>query len=417
MKRKLILNKRFYLASGLCAALLLSGCTSNKKSDTEQTSVDNSEVESISGLEMAKKMADSELIRTPDAQYLDFRPKPKWEYTNGLICSSMLRLWEASGDDKYYKYALAYADSMINEEGKIKTYKLTDYNIDRINPGKFLIDLYKETGSEKLKIAIEMLRSQMKDHPRTSEGGFWHKKVYPYQMWLDGIYMGSPFLAKYATNFDEPTLFDDISNQIYLIDKHNYSLENQLYYHGWDESKEQEWANEETGVSPNFWGRAMGWLGMALVDVLDYFPEDHPKRPMIIEIANKMAEGLMQYQDKTGLWYQVLDMGDREGNYLEASASSMFAYFYLKGVNKGYLDQKYLDNGKMAYEGIVKNLIRENPDGTISITEVCGVAGLGGNPYRSGTYEYYINEEKRDDDPKAVGPFIMASLYYDKVTK
>lgn len=410
------INKKFYLVQILSATLLISACSQGKKADTEQVATDSTTT-NINGLSYAIKMADSELIRTPDAQYLDFRPKPKWEYTNGLMCSSLLRLWEATNDQKYYNYTLAYADSMINDEGEIKTYKLTDYNIDRVNPGKFLIDLYKETGSEKLKIAIETLRTQMKDHPRTSEGGFWHKKVYPHQMWLDGIYMGSPFLAKYAANFDEPDLFDDIANQIYLIDKHNYDPEKQLYYHGWDESKEQEWANKETGLSPNFWGRAMGWLGMALVDVLDYLPGDHPKRQMIIDIANKMAAGLVKYQHETGLWYQVPDMGDREGNYLEASASSMFAYFFLKGVDKDYLDQKYLDNGKMAYEGIVNNLIKEEADGTISITQVCGVAGLGGDPYRSGTYEYYINEIKRDNDPKAVGPFIMASLYYDKVTK
>ena len=413
----MIIKNRFYTISILSATLLLSACSGYSKKQAVQEEATNITTVVISCMSMAKKMADSEMLRTPDAQYLDFRPKPKWEYTNGLICSSMFRLWEATEDKKYYNYALAYADSMINAEGEIKTYKLTDYNIDRVNPGKFLIDLYNQTGEENIKIAIETLRSQMKDHPRTSEGGFWHKKVYPYQMWLDGIYMGSPFLAKYASNFDEPALFDDIANQIYLIDKHNYSPEKQLYYHGWDESKAMDWADKATGLSPNFWGRAMGWLGMALVDVLDYFPEDHPKRPMIIEIANKMAEGLVKYQDETGLWYQVLDMGDKEGNYLEASASSMFAYFYLKGIDKGYLDAKYASTGKLAYEGIVNNLIKDNADGTISITEVCGVAGLGGNPYRSGTYEYYVNEEKRNDDPKAVGPFIMASLYYDKVTK
>ncbi|MBL3656112.1 glycoside hydrolase family 88 protein [Fulvivirga sp. 2943] len=361
-------------------------------------------------------MAESEMKRTPDPQYLDFRPKPKWEYTHGLICSAMLKVWKKTGDEKFFNYAKSYADSMINKEGEIKTYKLTDYNIDRVNPGKFLIDLYKETGQENYKIAIETLRSQMKDHPRTSEGGFWHKKRYPHQMWLDGIYMGSPFLAKYAVNFNEPQLFDHVANQIYLIDKHNYDSETVLYYHGWDESREQKWANKETGLSENFWGRGMGWLAMALVDVLDYFPKDHPKREMILQVADRMAQGIVKYQDEnSGVWYQVLNKGGQEGNYLEASASSMFCYFLLKGTAKGYIDEKYVQAGVAGYQGILKEFIAEGADGNINITNVCAVAGLGGDPYRSGTYEYYINETKRDNDPKAVGPFIMASLWYDQL--
>ena len=413
--------KRFGAMSVIMmSAVLLEGCSgkeaNNHKEEEAKAEVPATTVTAkVSGKEMAVKMADSEMKRTPDAQYLDFRPKPKWEYTNGLVCTSFLKLWKATGDKKYYNYAVAYADSMINADGEIKTYKQSDYNIDRVNPGKFLIDLYKETGKENYKVAIRTLRDQMKEHPRTSEGGFWHKKRYPHQMWLDGIYMGSPFLAKYAVNFDEPALFDDVANQIYLIDKYAYDTETGLYYHGWDESREQEWADKETGLSPNFWGRGMGWFAMALVDVLDYMPEDHPKRQMIIDIANKMAAGLVKYQNATGLWYQVVNMGKKEGNYLEASASSMFAYFLLKGVEKGYLDQKFAKNGIEAYEGVLKNLIKKEDDGSVSITQVCAVAGLGGDPYRSGTYEYYINEKKRDNDPKAIGPFIMASLEYDKV--
>ena len=404
----------------LVPLLLFTACSGKKEGQgkVEETKTDIPAAQDsaqTSGMNMAVKMADSEMKRTPDAQYLDFREKPKWEYTNGLVCTSFLKLWKATGDKKYYNYTLAYADSMINAEGKIKTYKQSDYNIDRVNPGKFLIDLYNETGEQKYKVAIETLRDQMKEHPRTSEGGFWHKKRYPHQMWLDGLYMGSPFLVKYAANFDEPSLFDDVANQIYLIDKYAYDPETGLYYHGWDESREQKWANKETGLSANFWGRGMGWFAMALVDVLDYMPEDHPKQQMILDIANKMAAGLVKYQDTTGLWYQVVNLGNKEGNYLEASASSMFAYFLLKGVDKGYLDKKFRENGVKAYEGVLNNLIKNEEDGTISITQVCAVAGLGGEPYRSGTYEYYINEKKRDNDPKAVGPFIMASLEYDKV--
>ena len=364
----------------------------------------------------AVQMADAEIKRTPDPRYLDFREKPKWEYTNGLVCLAMMRVWETTGDEKYLDYATFYADSMILDDGNIVTYSKTAYNIDRVNPGKFLIDLYKNTEKSKYKRAVDTLRQQMREHPRTSEGGFWHKKRYPHQMWLDGIYMGSPFLAQYAAEFNEPALFDDVANQILLADKYMYSKEKHLYYHGWDESREQDWADNETGLSPNFWGRAMGWYAMALVDALDFFPKDHPKRDSILVVVDRVASGLAQYQDeKSGVWYQVLDQGSREGNYLEASASSMFTYFYLKALRKGYIDEdKYSTVAEKAWNGVLESFIEENEDGTISITNVCGVAGLGGDPYRSGTYEYYVNEVKRDNDPKAVGPFIMAALEHEK---
>lgn len=364
------------------------------------------------------QIADSDIKRNPDPRYLDFKDKPKWEYTNGLIMSAMFKVYEKTGDEKYLEYAKFYADSMIQDNGaKIVTYKKTIYNIDRVNPGKFLIDLYNETGDPKYKRAVDTLRQQMREHPRTSEGGFWHKKVYPHQMWLDGLYMGSPFLTKYAANFNEPELFDEVAKQIQLIDKYAYDPETGLYYHGWDESREQDWADKETGLSPNFWGRAIGWLSMALVDVLDDMPEDHPKRQEIVDIANKLAAGILKHQDEeTGVWYQVVDQGGREGNYLEASASSMFAYFLLKGVNNGYLKEEYKDEAIKAYNGVVEEFIVKNDDGTITLTNVCSVAGLGGDPYRSGSYEYYVSEPKRDNDPKGVGPFIMASLEFEKLT-
>ncbi|MCV9385398.1 glycoside hydrolase family 88/105 protein [Reichenbachiella ulvae] len=359
------------------------------------------------------QMADSELKRTPDPRLLDFRSKPKWEYTNGLVCSAFVKVYEETGDESYLDYAKYYLDSMINEDGSIKTYKQSDYNIDRVNSGKVLMEVYKLDPQPKYQKAIELLRAQMKDHPRTSEGGFWHKKRYPYQMWLDGLYMGSPFLAQYAAEFNEPALYDEVAHQIYLIDKYAYDSTKKLYYHGWDESREQKWSDPETGVSPNFWGRAMGWFAMALVDVLDYMPQDHPKRDEVIAILDKLVVGLMDYQDESGLWWQVLDEGGREGNYLETSCTSMFAYSILKGVQKGYLDEKNLINGMKAYEGMVDQFIKENEDGTITLQNVCGVAGLGGDPYRDASYEYYVGEEIRDNDPKGVGPFIMASLIYN----
>ncbi|MCV9388832.1 glycoside hydrolase family 88/105 protein [Reichenbachiella ulvae] len=369
-------------------------------------------------LPLYEEIADSEIKRTPDPQYLDFRSKPKWEYTNGLICTAMIKAWKQSGKKKYFEYAKSYADSMVSEDAVIKTYKKRDYNIDRVNPGKFLIDLYLETGEPQYKMAVDTLRDQMRYHPRTSEGGFWHKKAYPHQMWLDGLYMGSPFLAKYAATFDEPELFDDVANQIYLIDKYTWNEEIGLFHHGWDESREQRWSNPETGRSPHAWGRAMGWFAMALVDVLEYFPEDHPKRADVLAVLDKMALSIKNSQDPaSGLWWQVMDQPGREGNYLEASCSSMFTYALYKAVNNGYLGADFQEVADKGYQGILDRLIKEEEDGTTSITEVCAVAGLGGDPYRDGTYDYYINEIKRDNDPKAVGPMIMAAIEREKAQK
>lgn len=392
---------------------MLACTTGSSKTETTEETVKNDQA--TSEVPWSVRMADSEMKRNPEAWMADFRPKPKWEYTNGLICTAVERVWEKTGDEKYFNYIKEYADRMIQEDGSILTYQKEDYNIDRVNPGKFLMELYKEKPEEKYKLALEKLRDQMRSHPRTKEGGFWHKKIYPHQMWLDGLYMGSPFLAQYAVEYNEPELFDDIANQIHLIDKYTWNEEIGLYHHAWDESRGQRWSNPETGRSPHAWGRAMGWFSMALVDVLDYFPEDHPKRIEILDVTQKLADAIVKVQDdESGLWWQVLDQPEREGNYLESSASSMFVYFLVKAAKKGYIDQRYMQHAHKGYNAILEDFIREEPDGTISIINVCSVAGLGGDPYRDGSFEYYINEPKRDNDPKAVGPFILASLEFEE---
>ncbi len=363
------------------------------------------------GLETAVRMAESEMKHFPDILGVDYNNRPVWNYTQGLIAQSMLGVYQFQRNKAFYDYARSYAGQMIDEQGNIKGYKPEEYNIDRLNSGKFLFDLYNETHDERYKKAIFHLRDQLKSHPRTSEGGFWHKKIYTHQMWLDGLYMGAPFYARFARDFGEPALFNDVIDQFAIINKHTFDPASGLNYHGWDESKEQKWAHPETGCSPHFWGRAMGWYAMALVDVLDYIPADHPRRGEILIILNQVAAGVKKHQDKkTGLWYQVMDLGSREGNYLEATASSMFSYALLKAVRKGYIPKTYRKTGIRGYQGILKHLIKENSDGTISLTKCCSVAGLGGNPYRDGSYTYYINEPVRDNDPKGVGPFIFASL-------
>jgi unsaturated rhamnogalacturonyl hydrolase len=360
------------------------------------------------------RFADSEMKRSPQAWQLDHGKRLYFGYAQGVGCLAMLKVWKETGDRKYFDYVIQWADSIINDHGEIHLYRVETYNIDYINAGKILFDTYRETGNEKYKLAMDRLVDQMKYHPRTMEGVFWHKLIYPHQIWLDGLYMGSPFLAEYAVTFNQPELIDDVINQFLVCAKHTYDEKTGLYYHAWDESKKQRWANKETGQSPNFWGRSIGWWFMALVDVLDFIPANHPQRQELIGIIRKLADSLPAYQDKTGLWYQVIDKGDKQGNYLEASVSSMFMYSYAKAVNKGYIDQKYRQIAEKAYDGLMNELIVKNEDGTLTLTQCCSVGGLGGNPYRDGSFEYYISEKIRDNDSKATGPFIMGCLELKK---
>lgn len=370
-------------------------------------------------LKWSERMLISEIERFPDATKLDFVDKPRWSYTNGLVLSAAIRVYEETKKQKYYDYIYAYADDLIDSTGTIKTYSLEDQNLDMIKSGDVLLYLYDKTKEERFLKAMQTLSSQMDSQPRTSDGGFWHKKRYPYQMWLDGLYMAEPFHAQYTKIFEKDEaevtkVYDDIVHQFDLIQKHSLDKNTGLLYHGWDESREQKWADKKTGTSPHFWSRAMGWYGMAMVDVLDFLPEDHPGHERIITYLNQFAEAVTKYQDKTGLWYQVLDQGDREGNYLEASGSSMFTYAFAKGVHKGYLPEKYLDIAEKAYSEILDNLISIEENGVVNLNKVCGVAGLGGDPYRDGSYEYYVNEIIRPNDPKGTGPFMLASLELNK---
>jgi unsaturated rhamnogalacturonyl hydrolase len=361
------------------------------------------------------RMAESEMARFQEPWMTEYATYAKWNYHIGVYTKAMMDMCEYTGDMKYFDYVEPYYDMMIDDSANITRYTMDVYNIDHVNPGKDLFSLYRQTGKKKYRMAIDTLRRQMAFHPRTSEGGFWHKKRYPWQMWLDGLYMGSPFLAQYAKEFDEPGLFDDVANQVILMAKHTYDPSTGLFYHAWDESREQRWANKETGRSEHFWGRGMGWFAMAQVDILDFLPEDHPQRPQLLEIVKKTADGIVKYQDpESGVWYQVLDQGDREGNYLESSASGMFVYFLFKAIRKGYLDEGYLSAAEKGYLGILETFIQENEDGTITLLYTCCGAGLGGDPYRDGSFEYYITEEICENDPKGTGPFIWASMEYER---
>ena len=363
------------------------------------------------------KMADSEIARKKDSlEYGKSDSKAKWNYQTGLFLKSLLDLWEYSGEHKYLNYTKKVIDSFLENDGSIKTYKKEDFNIDKINSGKVLLRLYSATNNITYKLAADRLREQLRDHPRTKDGGFWHKKIYPWQMWLDGIYMGSPFYAEYSEMFNQPAGFDDVINQILIIDVHTRDPKTRLRYHGWDESNMQKWADPETGCSPNFWGRAMGWYAMALIDVLDFIPENHPKRDQIIFILKDLYGAIAAYQDQeSGLWYQVVDLPDKNGNYLEASASSMFVYAFAKAINNGFIDTSFIPVVLDGYNGIINNLIEITDNGLVSLTNICSVAGLGGDPYRDGSFKYYINEPIVSNDLKGVGPFIMAGIQVEKM--
>jgi unsaturated rhamnogalacturonyl hydrolase len=351
----------------------------------------------------AGKMAESILKSNPGSY-------GGWDYVTGTVLRGYAELWKITGEKKYYDYIKNTVDRAVKTDGSISSYNLSDYNIDQIREGCAVLFLYRETGLTKYKTAAELLRKQLSEHPRTSEGGFWHKLRYPWQMWLDGLYMGSPFLAEYGSLFSEPEAMDDVMNQLLLAHKHTRDSVTGLYYHGWDEKREQEWADSVTGQSPSFWGRAMGWYAMAIVDALDYIPMDHPERDSVLTIMNRFSLAIKNFQDSvSGVWWQVTDQGDREGNYLESSSSCMFVYALAKAVRKGYIDTSYRPVAEKGFRGILDKFITPNADGTLSLGQTCLTAGLGYG--RDGTYNYYVNETSiSTNDGKALGPFILAAI-------
>ncbi|MFV8359971.1 glycoside hydrolase family 88/105 protein [Flavobacterium sp. LS1P3] len=365
-------------------------------------------------LKWSERMALSIMMQHKESYMIDDATTPKWDYVHGLVLTSFNELNKKHPNQKYSAYSKTYVDKLVQEDGVIDTYKLDTYNIDMVVAGRLLFDLYATTKESKYLKALQTLRKQIEEQPRTVSGGFWHKKIYPNQMWLDGLYMGEPFYAQYTVIFEDGKYLDDVAKQFELIQKNARDSKTGLFYHGWDESKQMLWANKITGTSPNFWSRSLGWYAMALVDVLDYFPKNHPKQKELVSYLNQLANTLVKFQDKSGLWYQVTDKGAVGGNYLEASGTVMFTYAFAKGVNKGYLPKKFKTAAKKAFSGITKHLIKVGQNGELTITQACAVAGLGGNPYRDGSFEYYVNERKKDNDPKATGPFILAALELNK---
>ncbi|MGD0030846.1 glycoside hydrolase family 88 protein [Paenibacillus illinoisensis] len=341
----------------------------------------------------------------------------KWSYDYGVILKGFELLWKVTGESKYAKYIRDNMDYFIQSDGTIRGYRQDEHNIDHLNNGKLLFGLVQMTGEEKYKVAASLLREQLRSHPRTSEGAFWHKQVYPYQIWLDGLYMGAPFYLEYMLQFeqeDEQDL-DDVTRQFILCAQHNRDGKTGLLYHAWDEKRTQPWSDPNTGQSPNFWGRSMGWFVMALVDVLELLPDTHQDRTKLIEILNDTMSALRSFQDtSTGVWYQVINEGTRKGNYLEASASSMIVYAMAKAIRLGWLqDENGLNSLDHAYAGLISEFVMETKEDWVNLYKNCQVAGLGGEPRRDGTYAYYISEPIITNDQKGLGAFLLACTEYE----
>ncbi len=345
------------------------------------------------------------LMRKSDGAYV-------WSYTHGLVLMGMQRLAAQVPEAEAAQlrdYAKAYADHFIDESGNIESLHLTEFNIDSINAGNILFELYADTGDARYKSAMAQLRTQLRWQPRTNSGGFWHKRKYPWQIWLDGLYMAHPFYVRYASEFESaPAVYEDSVQQFVRIEKETRDSETGLLYHAWDESKLQPWADPKTGRAPGFWSRAMGWYAMALVDTYEHLPADHPGRESLAAILERLVTALAPYQHQSGLWYQVPDQGHRADNWLEASGSAMFVYAMAKGVRLSMLDSGYLPIAERGYQGLLNELISVE-DGVVHLNNVCRSAGLGGEPYRSGSYEYYVTTDRVRDDAHGIGAFLLAA--------
>ena len=339
--------------------------------------------------------------------------KSKWNYIDGCMIKAILEMYAITKDEKYFKFADAFIDYKVREDGTIDGYDINELNIDNINAGKTLFELYDLTGKEKYRKAIDLVYSQIENMPRTKEGNFWHKNIYPNQVWLDGLYMCQPFYMEYETRFNDRKNYDDIFNQFAQVVKNMRDSETGLYYHAYDSSREMFWCDKVTGLSQNFWLRALGWYSMALLDTLDktdVSSDDAHKEAYenMKKTFVELMDAMLRYQDESGMWYQVVNVGGMEKNYLETSGSAIMAYALLKGVRLGFLPESYRENGKKAFQGICDKYLTTDEEGNLHLGGICLVAGLGGKEKRPGTFDYYMSEPIVNDDAKGVGPFLLA---------
>ena len=368
------------------------------------------------------RTVQSELQRCPTAAELDgLQGRLKWNYTTGLELKAFL---DCSYMDELLpvrEYVRDWYEAIIDSTGAIGGgYKEANYSLDHICPGWTLLKLVKSYPEEKYFKAIEQLYRQLQAQPRNAEGGFWHKQIYPDQMWLDGLYMAMPFYAEYTRDYVADSLrsahYEDIVHQFSLAYERCYDPANGLLRHAWDASHRMFWCDPQTGQSAHAWGRALGWYTMALVEVIDILDQDSRFEDKTLpSILSSVFASLLKVADpETGLWYQVLDCPGREGNYLEATCNAMFAYAMLKGVRLGVLDGVDEQLACQTYKQMVKTFVTIDETGLVVLNDCCAVAGLGGKQMRSGTYDYYINEQIVENDPKGMGPLIWAMHEYEQ---
>lgn len=364
----------------------------------------------------ARWLARSEMFRQGEAMSHDRNPATRWEYTSALLAHALVILGDATGDEEIRAFGSRIVTSLIQADGSIATYPRDDWNLDMILPGRVVLAEMRVSNEPRYRVAARQLRDQLAQQPRTESGGFWHKRKYPHQMWLDGLYMAAPFLADYASLCGDPSAADECAAQLLEMDHRSYDPASGLFFHGWDEKRLQSWADPANGCSPSFWGRSMGWYAMALVDSLDALPKDHPRADELREVLTRLASGLLRHQDPdSGLWWQVVNQPGRKGNYLESSASAMFCYAMAKAVRCGWLPREpFLSAARAGFDGLVRLNLRRDEGGRISLIRICEVAGLGGMSSkgrpRDGSYGYYIDEPQRDNDPKGLGPFVLAGV-------
>lgn len=333
----------------------------------------------------------------------------KWCYTTGLLAQAVHEAGKAFDREEFRRFGAETIASYVTPQGEVKTYKQEDYNVDQLNSGKMLLRLHDETKEERYQVAAAHLHQQFEKHPKTSEGALWHKQVYPWQVWLDGVYMAGPFQAGYLARFEDKPDWDEVLQEFRTCYEHLRDPRSGLYFHAWDEKREQDWADDGTGLSQEFWGRGLGWYAMALVDVLESIPESHEGHPELQNHLAELATALVAVQNPVdGMWYQVLDKPGAVGNYPESSASSMFVYTLAKGVNRGWLDERFGAAAKRGFRGLVDICLRSGPQGELSLQQTCRVAGLGRG--RDGSYDYYMNEPIVANDPKGIGPFVLAGV-------
>lgn len=342
-----------------------------------------------------------------------------WNYIDGCMIKALIELHEITGREDYLTFADDYIDFFVHDDGTILHYDPYAYNLDNVNAGKTLYRLFELTGKQKYRRAMDTIYRQLETQPRTREGNFWHKKIYPNQVWLDGLYMAQPFYMQYELAFHNRRACSDSFHQFQVVHNVMRCERNGLYYHAYDASRKQFWCDPVTGLSSNFWLRAEGWFAMALIDTWELMPasmsaEKDGLREMFVELVDAM----LPYQDaETGMWHQVINLPNIAPNYLEESGSAIFANAIMKGCRLGVLDESYYALGRRAFDGICTTCLHVH-GGELALDNICLVAGLGNAAHREGTFEYYMREPVVSDDAKGVAPLVLAyieTMRHDKL--